>query len=500
MTRPFKQHRHRCLYDGTVSQNVYESCPFSNQSGPFCSNRNPAWRTTLVVAVMEDDAGLEAGDLARDILSTLSFAFDNLMDANFASFSSTAGTPLAHAHAHAAALEKSPGRTVSRVQRVRKFQRLGRRSLPQSKTPSPLSEPESLSTGQPRKRSWPQDDVTFSNPHHDGGHASPPDGGHTGKRSKSLVLLQEMESLRVSSPTDGLAQDCGLLSASQGHLDWELDSWAQQDALVATHHAARDTGRLCSFDHFVAELEGQASTEDVMKMLAVADLRSIALNRVQFTAWTKWRLVSRLLDTLQEPGAIKGRLNRSILLARTLTLQSPFLDWTDPELVFLLFKYTAGLLRTGTFVTVLEAAPSTKSSVVGLNRRMDEFIGLLRFLNLMARLHHRVVPSGVNDLLVRHADTVAQIAELLESLLEATLNLFELATILAQQQLPSASHPTSPKLSADPMHDKGDFYGIQLAVNFATVVTSILNLFLHPDVRKSEPVRQFIARITQHLS
>jgi hypothetical protein len=340
----------------------------------------------------------------QEILATLSLAFDNLLESSSSSSSLSTSTPplsITPVNRVSSPLEASPSRP-HRPGRVKKFQRPSRRLL-QSKTPSPCTSPVSLEeVSSSRKRSWDAEAIdSFQDT------ADAPD--FHGKRSKSIVLLQELESLRVSSPPSPIDSELAILAEQE----FSLNCCANENSILSL-------SKVRIFNEVLGELEALSGIEDVFEALRTANPAVLSQNRSQLTAWCKWRLLSKTFESFDDPRLpMKGCLNRFIGLCRALNHIADELDWRDPELSFLIFRGISQLLARQTLIDL-------KSS--NLMRKLDEFVGLIRALTLACTILWNRPPRFVLQFLASHAQH--QLNEFFEQLLEAGLNLFELCSVL----------------------------------------------------------------------
>lgn len=347
----------------------------------------------------------------QEILATLAFALDNLIEAVGPQSNNSFPSSSIPARSSSPNTSASPSKQTPKVPRVRKFQRPGRRIL-QSKTPSPATSPVHQGNEAPRKRSWDSNESNFSLEEQDSLQAP-----ESSKRSKSIVLLQEMEGLRVSSPPSLMDSELSALA--------EQDLQPTGDTLNCCMHSL---AHIRTAEQLIAELEAINRLEDILDALMTlsSPLQSSA-NRVQFTHWCKWRLIPRFSETFIAPKEVpfKVALTRVISLGRALNSVSGELDWRDPELTFLLFKMLAQILMKHQSYDY-----SSVKSTAQMHRRMDEFMGLLRGFNLICILLWNRVPRSIFALLAAQTGEDGQISEFFELLLEDSLNLFELTSLM----------------------------------------------------------------------
>lgn len=333
----------------------------------------------------------------QEILATLTLAFENLLESS-GQLSGTVSSPTRPS----SPLDGATGQRIHRQVRVKKFQRPSRRL--QSKTPSPTASPVSFEVS--RKRSWDAEQQQQQS-------SAPtlklePDeveSEHPGKRSKSVVLLQEMESLRVSSPPSPV--------------DAELAVLAEQEfAVLPIENSILSLQSASSFDEILSELEALNSVDLVVEALMTVQPALLSQNRDQFTFWCKCRLISRTFESF-EGLSIKACLTRFICLMRAVNHVAEVVDWRDPELSFLLFRGLTQLLG--------KQAPIDSKST-HLMRKLDETVGVIRALLMACAVLCNRPPRSVLQFLASNAE--AQLCEFFEQLLEGALNLFELCSVL----------------------------------------------------------------------
>ena len=337
----------------------------------------------------------------QEILATLSLAFENLLESS----SPVAASITTITRPQSPSFEASPSR-AHRPARVKKFQRPSRRMMMQSKTPSPSTSPVpfAFNEASSRKRSWDSEagdvvdfegeDEQFS-----------VEAEHSGKRSKSVVLLQELESLRVSSPPSPIDSELAVLA------EQEFSANDFQNSILSLSNVR-------AFDEVLAELEALQCIEDVFEALMTVSSAVLSQNRSQLTSWCKWRLLSKTFESF-DGLPIRFCLNRFIFLCRAVNHIADELDWRDPELSFLLFKGATQLLTKQT---------SGELKVTLLMRKLDEFVGLTRALALVCTILWNRPPRSVLQFLASNAEP--QLNEFFEQLLEAALNLFEICSVL----------------------------------------------------------------------
>lgn len=348
----------------------------------------------------------------QEILATLAFALDNLIEAVGPTTSPSFSASSLPTRAGSPNTPASPSKPAPKASRVRKFQRPGRRIL-QSKTPSPTTSPVHQSSETPRKRSWDSNESNYSLEEPEQMLPSEPS-----KRSKSIVLLQEMEGLRVSSPPSAI--DPELLAISEQDL-----LYAEGDCCMHSLAHARTAEQL------ICELEAINRLEGVLEALLTISSplqpSQPTQSKAHFTHWCKWRLLLRFSEAFILPKEVpfKVTLIRLIALGRALNRVAGELDWRDPEFTFLLFKMLAQMLLKHQSYDYSNIKTTTQ-----LHRRMDEFMGLLRGFNLINILLWNRVPRSVFELLAVQINDDGQICEFFELLLEDSLNLFELTSMM----------------------------------------------------------------------
>lgn len=318
----------------------------------------------------------------KEVLLALSMSFDNFLEVQKSS--STQFTP------------KSTSEYSYKNENMKSFHKFQR---PNRRTGSPTE-----SDGISRKRSLESDEKgpTEARPEDLFNDISSNNSSYNGKRSKSLVLTQELEGLHVSLLTN-------TSSKAIYRLESELKEWADHD-LKTTISAIE------GFEDLKRELEACAPNrvDDILKVLASFTDNNYN-SRTYMNDWIKWAVINEVTESLKSSECpAKTVLNRSIKMLVALHKISTFLDWSDPELSFLLHKFMIQFLNYGKF-------KHHKND--RLNRRLEEFMGILRALNLFCRLPFH---ASAQFFLLSRPETLAQIVELLENLFEANLNIFEL--------------------------------------------------------------------------
>ncbi len=331
----------------------------------------------------------------QEILATLSLAFENLLESS-TSFSTVA--TVSRPSSPVSISESFLTGKANRPARVKKFQRPSRRL--QSKTPSPSTSPLPFEASSSHKRSWDSEAVDEG----DGNEDQFEEFEHNGKRSKSVVLLQELEALRVSSPPSPLDSELVLLAEQEFSFNLENSIFSLKNLQV--------------FDDVLAELEALNAIDDVFEALMSVKVAVLQQNREKLTGWCKWRLLSRTFESFERV-PFKSCLSQCIGLCRAVNYISDALDWRDPELSFLLFK---GLTQ------LLAKQRPIDSKSVHFMRKLDEFAGLIRVLTLSCTLLWNRPLRSVMQFLAQKAQQ--QLSEFFEQLLEAALNLFELCSLL----------------------------------------------------------------------
>ena len=336
----------------------------------------------------------------KEVLLELSMAFDNFIEVN---------NTLDLKNNKTETSSKSPTAEYP----THKFQRRRPDSTLSTTTTTSSSSSNGSSTSG-RKRSWDSEEqqqnpetIPFDPPN------------FTGKRSKSLVLTQELEGLRLSS-------------SSPNKLDLEMNEWLDQDL----NHKYSILGNIERFDDLKREIEvigSNGTIDDILKVLCAFKSGTETVNRsdslviVSMTHWIKWGIINEVTESIKSPDLqAKTILNRSLLLLTALTRTNLLVDWTDPELSFLLNKFLIILLNSNKFKN-----PNvflTHRLTLTLNRKLEEFLGLLRVLNLFSRLP---VPQNSFNFLLSRSDTFSQIIELLQLLFETNLNIFELTATIS---------------------------------------------------------------------
>ena len=153
---------------------------------------------------------------------------------------------------------------------------------------------------------------------------------------------------------------------------------------------------------------------------------------VQLNHWIKWSVINETCESIR---LSKQATLKTIQLFSALNRMSPFIDWADPEIVFLLHKLLLTLL---TRLTLLNSdkfrnIPRRNSA----NRRLEGYFGILRILNLFFRLP---TPKSVQEFLFSRQETFSQMLLLLQSLLELNLNIFEDVSVIFYDDSRSASY------------------------------------------------------------
>ena len=250
---------------------------------------------------------------------------------------------------------------------------------------------------------------------------------HTGKRSKSLVLTQELEGLCLSTST--------AKQSSPSPLYTEMDEWAEQD-----FNPPNSLGQIERFDDLKRELDSciGGSIDQVLKVLSSFS----GTGNVHFNSfashytnhWIKWGIIHEVIESIKSPEiSLKLLISRSLNLLAALNKISIILDWNDPEILFLLNKFILSVMNSVRLKSSNVHNPhnhnNSNSNNTGSSsypahstRAILEFIGMLRVLNLFCRLP--LPPSSFNFLL-SHQDTSIQLIELLESFLDFILTVFE---------------------------------------------------------------------------
>jgi hypothetical protein len=328
----------------------------------------------------------------KEVLLELSMAFDNFIELNN-SFEYDSKVPVAG----------------SRTSTYR-FQR---KKPTDSDYTSNSTFNSTISSAGNRKRSWESDESQNSE-------LSNFDAANfPGKRSKSLVLTQELESLRLSSSA----------SSSPTKLDLEMNEWVDQDL---------NTKSIVSIDKFEdlkreIELAGNSgSIDDILKVLCSyknnTDNLSVRNNLVTMTHWIKWGIINEVNESIKSPDLqVKTILSRSLHLLKALNRIGSLVDWNDPELLFLLNKFLIILLNSEKFKNTSATTSAHRLTLV-LNKKLEEYLGLLRVLNLFSRLP---IPQASIYFLLSRQDASNQIIELVEFLFETNLNIFELTATIS---------------------------------------------------------------------
>lgn len=329
----------------------------------------------------------------KELLLELSMAFEIFAEVNNKSFEDKS-VPVLRAT------------TAETDYRAYKFQR--RRPTDSDSSSSSSGSSSGSSSAGARKRSWESDEqapgemITFEAQN------------FPGKRSKSLVLTQELEGLRLSNNLPS-------------KYDSEINEWLDQDLNF------KAPSWIDRFEDLKRELEGlgsNASLDDVLKVLGSYKNTSESSRNVLMTHWIKWGIINEVTESIKSSNLpVKTILNRSLNLLIALNRTFPLVDWNDPELPFLLNKFLITLLQCNKFKNVPTNSPSNCNKfTLTLNKKLEEFIGLLRVLNLFYRIP---VPQMSFNFLLSRPETSAQIIQLLELIFETNLNIFELTAVLS---------------------------------------------------------------------
>lgn len=333
----------------------------------------------------------------KEVLLELSMAFDNFIQVNDNNFENDS---------KAEAVNRSP---------VFKFQRKKTTTSDNTSFSNNSSSSNSSSSAGSRKRSWESDELQNSE------QSNFDYSTFSGKRSKSLVLTQELEGLRLSSSS----------TSSPSKLDFEINDWLDQDL------NSKSIILIERFEDLKREIESignNGSIDDILKVLCSyknnTDYLLVRNHLVTMTHWIKWGIINEVNESIKSPDLqVKTILNRSLLLLKALNRISSLLDWSDPELSFILNKFLITLLSSQKFKNVTTTVPTTTHRLtLVLNKKLEEYLGLLRVLNLFSRL--QIPQSSINFLLSR-PDTSNQIIELLQLLFENNLNVFELTATIS---------------------------------------------------------------------
>lgn len=324
----------------------------------------------------------------KELLMELSMAFENFAEVNSKSFEDKSVT----------AFKAPPTETEYRAY---KFPR--RRPTESDSSSSSSSSSGSIAGG--RKRSWESDEqapgemITFEAPN------------FPGKRSKSLVLTQELEGLRLSNNIPS-------------KLDLELNEWLDQDL------GFKSPSWIDRFEDLKRELEvlgSNASLDDLLKVLCSYKNTSESPRNVLMTHWIKWGIINEVSESIKSSNLpVKTILNRSLSLLVALNRTFPLVEWNDPELPFLINKFVITLLQCNKFQN--PPTGNCNKLTLTLNKKLEEFIGLLRVLNLFHRIP---IPQNSFNFLLSRPETSTQIIQLLELLFETNLNIFELTAALS---------------------------------------------------------------------
>ena len=323
----------------------------------------------------------------KEVLQELSMAFDNYIEVNN-SFEYDSKVPVGTRTAY-------------------KFQR---------RKPTDSDSTSSSNSISGRKRSWESDEQNnseFPLPTFDA-------TNFPGKRSKSLVLTQELEGLRLSS-------------SSLTKLDLEMNDWLDQD--INVNNKSSILGNIERFDDLKREIEligSNGSVDDLLKVLCSYKSNNADTltrnNLVTMTHWIKWGIINEVSESIKSPELqVKTILNRSLLLLKALNRTGSLIDWNDPELPFLLNKFLIILLNSEKFKSATVSLTHHRLTLV-LNKKLEEFLGLLRVLNLFSRL---LIPQTSFNFLLSRPETSNQLIELLELLFETNLNIFELTATIS---------------------------------------------------------------------
>ena len=295
-----------------------------------------------------------------------------------------------------------------------------------------------------------------------------------GKRSKSLVLAQELESLHLSSSS--------LLFSSNQNPNYQTENNKKRleielENLYFEQQNRNQDNKMFCIRVLMMELEGARGIDEILQIISHHNQTNHQINNhnnnnnnnvdnINFNHWIKWTVITELLESFQftqtTTTSIKITLQRSICLLKGLNILSSYLDWSDPEISFLLNKFMVCLLNFDKFKVILDTNvncnnTTNSKNILAINRRLEEFMGLLKVINLFIRLPHQ---QTVNSFLLSRSDTYPQVIQLLESFLEITLNVFELSTILSEPEI-------SP-----------EFNGLHVAACYALITAKVIGLFL----------------------
>jgi hypothetical protein len=253
---------------------------------------------------------------------------------------------------------------------------------------------------------------------------------HHGKRSKSLVLAQELEDLRLSTisaptplPSSANYTRSPSISHSSSKIEQNLKGLAEQDLAM-----------LDEFSHAQESTSGPfGGIDNTLRVLC--HFPKVQVDKRAFTDWLKWSLDNEVAQSIRvsekTKTPIRFLLTRLTALIGGLLTSSMSIDWSDPELVFLLTRLLRGLLSCDRFLQVQGSSPSSivssSKALLTLNRRLEELFGLLRILNLFLKLP---IKQDVFEFLLFKPETSLIIIEFHESFLEITLNVFELVTTI----------------------------------------------------------------------
>lgn len=143
-------------------------------------------------------------------------------------------------------------------------------------------------------------------------------------------------------------------------------------------------------------------------------------NSRPFTQWFKWQVLLRFDDFDGCQNTRKSVQIRAGLLARAVSAQTSFLDWSDVELVYLLYRCLLALLRI-----FPNQASTAASSPISTLKRQEELNAFYRTLHELLRCILLHTGPSTYELLVADKEAGMMMAELMETGLDWLLTALE---------------------------------------------------------------------------